>query len=254
MNVVIFGSAPLAAKILRYLLQHPNAKVVGVVCKRSHTRFLTHYYNEPAVYTLALQYELPIFDLKDMALREEELNLDLGISGHFHRIISSQVLNLFRKGVLNCHGGPLPQYRGVHANINALINDEKRFAGTLHYADEGIDTGPIIARRWFDIEPNDTGHDVFCKTEQALWKLFIDNIDTILNDEDEATPQDTFIANGEQAQIYYKRDLETLKEVDWNTPSEELWRYVRAFDFPGREPVHTQLDGHTVYLRSTKDL
>ena len=252
MNVVVFGSIPLATKILKYLLYHPQATVIGVVCQKSHARFPEHYFNEPPVYTVALQHELSVLDLEDLPSLANRVELDLGFSGRFDRILQPQMLALFRKGVINCHGGPLPQYRGVHANIHALINGETKFAGTLHYMDEGIDTGPIIARHWFDIAPTDTGYDVFCKTEQALWQLFLDNIDAILGDEDKATPQDVFIAQGEEARQYRKQDLESIKAVSWDMPADELWNRIRALDFPGREPARVCLNGRPVYLRTTR--
>ena len=252
MNVVVFGSIPLATKILKHLLHHPQATVISVVCQKSHACFPEHYFNEPAVYTVALQHKLSVLDLEDLPSLADRVDLDLGISGRFYRILKPQTLALFRKGVINCHGGPLPQYRGVHANIHALINGETRFAGTLHYMDEGVDTGPIIARRWFDIAPIDTSHDVFCKTQQALWHLFLDNIDAILCNEDAATPQDVFIAQGEGTHLYRKQDLDPLRVVSWDMPADELWNRIRALDFPGREPACAYLDGHPVYLRATR--
>ena len=52
---------------------------------------------------------------------------------------------------INCHAGKLPFYRGRNILNWVLINDEREFGITVHYVDEGIDTGDIILQRVFPI-------------------------------------------------------------------------------------------------------
>lgn len=53
--------------------------------------------------------------------------------------------------MINCHAGKSPLYRGRNILNRALINDEKEFGITVHYVDEGIDTGDIILQRVYEI-------------------------------------------------------------------------------------------------------
>ena len=58
-------------------------------------------------------------------------------------------------GAINCHAGKLPDYRGRNILNWALINDEKEFGITVHFIDEGIDTGDIILQESFEIKDSD---------------------------------------------------------------------------------------------------
>lgn len=74
------------------------------------------------------------------------------------RIIGSRILSYSKSTFINLHLGITPSYRGVYGAYWALINDDKKRAGTtLHYVDEGIDTGKIISRSFISdqIERND---------------------------------------------------------------------------------------------------
>jgi methionyl-tRNA formyltransferase len=70
----------------------------------------------------------------------------------FNQIFRSSIIKTPRLGIINCHTGKLPFYRGRNILNWALINDEKEFGITVHYVDEGIDTGDIIKQRCFDIK------------------------------------------------------------------------------------------------------
>jgi methionyl-tRNA formyltransferase len=61
------------------------------------------------------------------------------------RIISKRVLNSVKCKFINTHTGITPKYRGVHGTYWALVNNDKEHSGvTVHFVDEGIDTGNII--------------------------------------------------------------------------------------------------------------
>lgn len=61
------------------------------------------------------------------------------------RIISKKILTTINCKFINMHGGITPKYRGAHGTYWALVNDDLENSGvTIHYVDEGIDTGKII--------------------------------------------------------------------------------------------------------------
>lgn len=72
------------------------------------------------------------------------------------RIISKKVLQATTCKFINTHVGITPRYRGVHGGYWALINKEKEYAGvTVHFVDEGIDTGQIIDQGIITISEED---------------------------------------------------------------------------------------------------
>ena len=72
------------------------------------------------------------------------------------RILSKKILTTIRAPFINMHVGITPLYRGVHGAYWALANSDKKNAGTtIHYIDDGIDTGAIIAQEHIEIGPRD---------------------------------------------------------------------------------------------------
>jgi methionyl-tRNA formyltransferase len=64
------------------------------------------------------------------------------------RIISKKVLSAIDRKFINIHAGITPKYRGVHGTYWALVNNDLENSGvTVHYVDEGIDTGNILFQR-----------------------------------------------------------------------------------------------------------
>lgn len=72
------------------------------------------------------------------------------------RIIRAPVLRATDAPIINTHVGITPHYRGVHGGYWSLWNnDRENFGVTLHYVDEGVDTGRILAQRKITPEPTD---------------------------------------------------------------------------------------------------
>lgn len=129
--------------------------------------------------SLEIAYIVPRFDTQDPLLKEwasklgvpflpcdnvnspdfiEKINkydADLLVSMSFNQILKKEIINLAGRGFINCHAGALPFYRGRNPLNWAIINGEKQFGITVHYVDEGIDTGDIVEQRLFPIALTD---------------------------------------------------------------------------------------------------
>lgn len=81
-----------------------------------------------------------------------ELAPDLVVSIRFSHIFPKALLDVPRLGVLNLHPGDLPRYAGLFAPFHQLLDGQAQLGCTLHWIDEGIDTGPVIARRYMPVE------------------------------------------------------------------------------------------------------
>lgn len=96
-----------------------------------------------------------ISDVKhELAARLEEMRPDIVCLAGFMRIVPPEITK--NHTVLNIHPALLPMYPGLHAQRQA-INDGAKWSGcTVHYADEGVDTGPIIVQYAVPVMPDDT--------------------------------------------------------------------------------------------------
>lgn len=73
----------------------------------------------------------------------------------YSMVLPASVLAVPIHGTINVHGGPLPEYRGGHVAQWAIINGAREFGVALHYMDESVDTGPVIAERRFALDETD---------------------------------------------------------------------------------------------------
>ena len=82
-----------------------------------------------------------------------QVNPDLVVSAGFMRILAPEFVKSFR--VINSHPALLPKFPGAHAVRNALAAKATKTGCTIHWVDEGVDTGQIIAQEEVAIEPSD---------------------------------------------------------------------------------------------------
>jgi phosphoribosylglycinamide formyltransferase 1 len=91
----------------------------------------------------------------------------------FMRILSPEFLREFPGRVLNIHPALLPSFPGLHAQRQALQYGVKIAGCTVHVADEGVDTGPIILQRAVEVLEGDTEETLSARIleqeHQAYW-------------------------------------------------------------------------------------
>jgi phosphoribosylglycinamide formyltransferase 1 len=74
----------------------------------------------------------------------------------FMRILSPVYVRAFAGRALNIHPSLLPAFPGLHAQRQALDHGVKVAGATVHFVDEGMDSGPIVLQAAVPVEPNDT--------------------------------------------------------------------------------------------------
>jgi phosphoribosylglycinamide formyltransferase-1 len=74
----------------------------------------------------------------------------------FQRIVPAEIVREFPARMLNVHPALLPSFPGLRAQRQALRAGVKISGCTVHFVDEGVDTGPIVLQAAVPVEPNDT--------------------------------------------------------------------------------------------------
>jgi phosphoribosylglycinamide formyltransferase-1 len=103
-------------------------------------------------------------------LRDAEV--DLVILAGFMRVLKSPTLEAFPRRILNIHPSLLPKFPGLDAWKQALAAGEKVTGCTVHYVDEQIDHGDVIAQREVPILPNDTAETLHARIQIAEHELY----------------------------------------------------------------------------------
>jgi phosphoribosylglycinamide formyltransferase-1 len=102
-------------------------------------------------------------------LREE--NVDLVVLAGFMRIVGPVFLAAYPRRIINVHPSLLPKHRGSNAAAQALAAGDTMTGCTVHYVDEGVDTGEIIAQREVPIQPGDTADSLQARIQAAEHEL-----------------------------------------------------------------------------------
>lgn len=96
----------------------------------------------------------------------------------FMRVLKAPVLEAFPRRIINIHPSLLPRFPGLMAWKQALDADEKVTGCTVHYVDDQIDHGDIIAQREVPILPNDTPETLHERIRVEERKLYPEAIAT----------------------------------------------------------------------------
>lgn len=86
----------------------------------------------------------------------KEHKVDLVCLAGYMRIVGKTLLNTYNGRIMNIHPALLPSFPGLHAQQQALEHGVKISGCTVHFVDEGVDTGPIIIQKAVEVKENDT--------------------------------------------------------------------------------------------------
>ncbi len=115
---------------------------------------------------------------RDLFAVAQSLNPDLLVSAGFMRILAPDFVRRFR--IINSHPALLPNFPGAHAVRDALTAGVTRTGTTMHWVDEGVDTGEVIAQVAVDILPSDTEESLHERIKIQERGLIVATIRTLI--------------------------------------------------------------------------
>lgn len=145
-----------------------------------------------------------------------DVGADLGVVVAFGRIVKPHVLD--RLAMVNLHFSLLPRWRGAAPVERALLAGDDETGVDLMAVEEGLDTGPVYARRRVPIGPDDTADDLRRTLVGEGTELLIESLSEGLTTPAPQQGEPTVAAKVERGDL----------ELDWWRPAEELHRIVRV--------------------------
>lgn len=154
---------------------------------------------------------------------------DLGLLAWWPKIISPAVMALAERGFVNTHPSLLPYNRGKHYNFWALV-EEAPFGVTLHYVDENVDSGDVVAQQPIPYDWEDTGETLYLKAGQVMIDLFKSSYPTLRQGALPRIPQDP-----NRGSLHYAKEIDVASKIDLDRTytARELLNLLRARTFPG---------------------
>ena len=128
---------------------------------------------DPHAYACKADFE------KEIADRMDALGIDLVCLAGYMRIIGEELLGRYSGRIVNIHPSLLPAFKGAHAVEQAVEYGVKVYGITIHWVDESLDGGKIIAQRAFPYEGSDP-EEVHRIGQKIEHELYIETINKLL--------------------------------------------------------------------------
>jgi methionyl-tRNA formyltransferase len=243
MRVILFANNRLGATVAEFLRLRGD-DIAGVVLHPPERR--KHGEEILAASGVRPGQELDASRLDRDEVREAlaARGADAGVSVMFGYMLRAPIRSLFPRECVNLHPAYLPWNRGAYPNVWSIV--ERTPAGvTLHYVDEGVDTGDIIAQRRVAVEPHDTGETLYRRLEAASLELFRDAWPLFAEGRAERSPQ-----SGEGS--YHRvKDVEAIDAIDPGRAyaAGELVDILRARTFPPHAGAYLQDGDRRIHVR-----
>lgn len=227
MRIVYLGTPDFSVNPLKGLVEN-GYNVVAVVTNKDKPVGRKKILTPPPVKVYALEQGIPVFQYDKIRAEGvsdiQKLNPDLMITCAFGQILSKELLDIPKLGVINVHASLLPKYRGASPIHYAILNGEKKTGVTIMKTDVGIDTGDMILKRELEINDGETCGELFERLSVLGANCLLDALPSIINGSAEFVKQDDNSAT--YTKIIRKEDA----LIDWNDTAENIYNKIRAFN------------------------
>lgn len=247
-RVFYWGSKPLGYKCFKYLLdivskKYEDVKIIGVCISEKDIK--KDGIKGQDISKIADKNKIPIFtEQNDIFLKG-----DLGICVGYPHKISIETIRNFKNGIINLHFAPLPYYRGSKTLSHAILNGEKKYGLSFHYIDEFLDTGPIIAVKWYELPRDKTAEEIISELEKLAFVFFKEYVRKMLIGKLPSINQEVIIKRKRIKPKSYSRDsLCNLYRISLDWPFEKIYRTVRALSLDKNKLPYIEQGGKKIYL------
>lgn len=223
MNLVLMADGAVGRKFSEWMLRYYHDDIALVVTT-----------SENGIFSAALEKRVGACVFRSAAELSRKIeNLecvpDLGILVWWPALIPRAVIESTRLGFVNTHPSYLPHNRGKHYNFWAIV-EQAPFGVSLHFVDDGIDSGAVIARKEIQYDWEDDGGTLYQKAQKGMLELLMARYPRIREFDISAESQDP-----DSGSIHFASELETASRIDIDAQyvARDLFNRLRARTFPG---------------------
>uniref|UniRef100_A0A7N9CLC9 10-formyltetrahydrofolate dehydrogenase n=2 Tax=Macaca fascicularis TaxID=9541 RepID=A0A7N9CLC9_MACFA len=189
-------------------------------------------------------FKLPKWRIKGKTIKEvaeayRSVGADLNVLPFCTQFIPMDIIDSPKHGSIIYHPSILPRHRGASAINWTLIMGDKKAGFSVFWADDGLDTGPILLQRSCDVEPNDTVDALYNRFlfPEGI-KAMVEAVQLIADGKAPRIPQP------EEGATYEGIQKKENAEISWDQSAEVLHNWIRGHDkVPG---AWTEINGQMV--------
>ncbi|XP_046812146.1 cytosolic 10-formyltetrahydrofolate dehydrogenase [Lucilia cuprina] len=229
LRIAIIGQSNFAADVLTLLLEK-RYNVVGVFTIANKGN------REDILATTASQYNIPVFKFstwrrKGVAIPEvleqyRSVQANLNVLPYCSQFIPMEVIDGAELGSICYHPSILPRHRGASAISWTLIEGDEVAGFSIFWADDGLDTGPILLQKQCNVEPTDTLDTLYKRFlyPQGI-KSMAEAVDLVAQGKAPKITQTEVNASYDPAMFKAENQY-----INLNQSAERIWNFIRALD------------------------
>jgi len=182
---------------------------ITILFKMQRFLYRIKLFRNPSILEYAKRNNIPTYNIstpnsKAFVQQLKELNIDI-IINQSQNIIKKELLSVPKIGVINRHNALLPKNRGRLTPFWVLFKGETETGVSIHFVDEGIDSGDIIIQEKYSVSKNDTFNSLVKKNYEIAPKAMIAAIDKLRRGDNR------FISNNDDCATY--NTIPTLQQA-----------------------------------------
>lgn len=226
MKIAFIGTVEFSKKALKKLIEL-KANIVGVVTKREAglNADFADLADICAQNNIAYRYSRDINSEENIKWLKG-LTPDVIFCFGWPQLLKKEILNIAPMGVVGFHPAKLPEHRGRHPIIWALVLGIEKTTSTFFFIEKGIDSGDILSQTEIDITYEDNARSLYDKVTNQALKQIEDFLPQLSNKTYVRIPQD----DG-KAGFWRKRERKD-GEIDFRKSSRTVYNLVRGLTKP----------------------
>ncbi|CAG9831082.1 unnamed protein product [Diabrotica balteata] len=229
LKVAIIGQSAFAVDVMHKLNQHGHI-IVGVFTIMDKGK------REDPLAKAAAENDIPVFKIKlwrragkpipEVLEQYKSVNADLNVLPYCSQFIPMEVINYPRLKSICYHPSILPRHRGASSINWTLICGDKKAGLTIFWADDGLDTGPILLQEECDVQENDTVDTIY---KRFLYPVGVTAVARAVDMVADGTAPK--VVQSEKGATYDPMlNKPELQKIDWNKTALEIHNFIRGMD------------------------
>ncbi len=245
MKILLLASHKVGLDVLNYLInQDEQILALGLPDDKdgdmlSDIKKIAHENNISSI----LQGDKKFFE--DISYDLARMNPDIILCVYWPYILKKKCIEIPANGCINFHASYLPYNRGKNPNVWPIIHGTP--AGiTIHYIDEGVDTGSIIAQKEIEVDIIDDAGSLYFKLVKAFLPLFKEVWPSIKSGHVKKIVQ---LKN--EGSFNHSKDFKNLDEINLDNDIRplELINQIRARTFPNKPGCYFVHNGRKIQVK-----
>lgn len=224
MNVIFMGTPEFAVPVLESIINSDKHKVVAAVTQPDRPVGRKAVITPPPVKVAAAAHGLPIFQFEKIrdggAETLKNLNADIMVTCAYGQILTQEIIDVCKYGIINVHASLLPKYRGAAPIQYAVINGESKTGVTFMKTAVGLDTGDIISAYETPVNENETAGEL----AERLSAIGAEHICSVLTSLENGSA--TFTPQNDAEACIVKTIKKEQAEIDFSRSADEVKRFI----------------------------